>query len=246
MGLLKEINDTVWEFLLNLLKPLSDNVAIDILAISILYMIVIMGIRIKRNKLHVFNITDFIFVTSVGYMVERLPMIHKRIHLALTTVTGIISSSSIYSDAFTHVTNIPASNTSKAARYLYFLKDHSKLQYTEPMDLYKHLFRTLDKVRKIPLLGNAHEKAFGTFSAMFIFVIVMLILLLLINIAKCSTKMILWCFVQGIFLILLTRWNNGATLCGIIIWFVEEVIYYFFAESETNKKDRKISEKSRT
>ena len=79
MGLLKEINDTVWKFLLDLLKPLSDNVAIDILAISILYMIVIMWIRIKRMKLHVFNLTDFIFVTSVGYMVERLPMIHKRI-----------------------------------------------------------------------------------------------------------------------------------------------------------------------
>ena len=133
MGLLKEINDTVWKFLLDLLKPLSDNVAIDILAISILYMIVIMWIRIKRMKLHVFNITDFIFVTSVGYMVERLPMIHKRIHLALTTVTKIISSSSIYSDAFTHVTNIPVSNTPKVARYLYFLNDHGKLQYTEPM-----------------------------------------------------------------------------------------------------------------
>ena len=230
MGLLKEINDTVWKFLLDLLKPLSDNVAIDILAISVLYMIVIMWIRFKRMKLHVFNITDFIFVTSVGYMVERLPMIHKRIHLALTTVTKIISSSSIYSDAFTHVTNIPVSNTSKVARYLYFLNDHGKLQYTEPMDLYRHLFRTLDKVRKIPLLGNVHEKCFGTLSAMFIFMIAMLGLLFMINIAKCSIKAILWCFVQGIFLILLTRWNNGAAFCGIMIWFVEEAIYYFVTE----------------
>ena len=240
MGLLKEINDTVWEFLLNLLKPLSDNVAIDILAISILYMIVIMGIRIKRNKFHVFNITDFIFVTSVGYMVERLPMIHKRIHLALTTVTNIISSSSIYSDAFTLVTNIPASNTSKAARYLYFLKDHSKLQYTEPIDLYKHLFRTLDKVRKIPLLGGVHEKCFGTFSVMFIFTVAMLILLLLINIAKGSIKSVLWYLVQGTFLIFLTQWNNGAAFCGIIIWFVEEVVYYF----ATEKENQKVSEKA--
>lgn len=230
MGLLKEINDTVWKFLLDLLKPLSDNVAIDILAISVLYMIVIMWIRIKRMKLHVFNITDFIFVTSVGYMVERLPMIHKRIHLALTTVTKIISSSSIYSDAFTHVTNIPVSNTSKVARYLYFLNDYGKLQYTEPMDLYRHLFRTLDKVRKIPLLGNVHEKCFGILSAMFIFMIAMLVLLFMINIAKCSIKAILWCFVQGIFLILLTRWSNGAAFCGIMIWFVEEVIYYFAIE----------------
>lgn len=240
MGLLKEINDTVWEFLLNLLKPLSDNVAIDILAISILYMIVIMGIRIKRNKLHVFNITDFIFVTSVGYMVERLPMIHKRIHLALTTVTDIINSSSIYSDAFEHVTNIPASNTSKAARYLYFLNDHSKLQYTEPIDLYNHLFRTLDKVRKIPLLGSVHEKCFGTFSVMFIFTVAMLILLLLINIAKGSIKSVLWYIVQGTFLIFLTQWNNGAAFCGIIIWFVEEVVYYF----ATEKENQKVSEKA--
>lgn len=48
MGLLKEINDTVWKFLLDLLKPLSDNVAIDILAISILYMIVIMWIQLRE------------------------------------------------------------------------------------------------------------------------------------------------------------------------------------------------------
>ena len=63
------------------------------------------------------------------------------------------------------------------------------------MDLYRHLFRTLDKVRKIPLLGNVHEKCFGTLSAMFIFMIAMLVLLFAGVI--CSIPFIIY---KGIFL----------------------------------------------
>lgn len=157
MGILKQGNDQLWKILLSTFGQLSDNVYFILLLITTVYALATYWIIRKIKRKGVVLLTDSLFFLSVRYMIIRLPMIHKRIRLALGTCSGIILQSKTYLDSFESASNTDYSESASIAEYLYFLKDQSVLKNCEPVDMYKHLFSTLNSILKAPVFGTVYD-----------------------------------------------------------------------------------------
>lgn len=157
MGILKQGNDQLWKILLSTFGQLSDNVYFILLLITTVYALATYWIIRKTKHNGVVLLTDSLFLLSVRYMIIRLPMIHKRIRLALGTCSGIILQSKTYLDSFQSASNTDSSGSASIAEYLYFLKDQSVLKNCEPVDMYKHLFSTLNSILKAPVFGTVYD-----------------------------------------------------------------------------------------
>lgn len=157
MGILKQGNDQLWKILLSTFGQLSDNVYFILLLITTVYALATYWIIKKTKRKGVVLLTDSLFFLSVRYMIIRLPMIHKRIRLALGTCSGIILQSKTYLDSFQSASNTDYSGSASIAEYLYFLKDQSVLKNCEPVDMYKHLFSTLNSALKAPVFGTVYD-----------------------------------------------------------------------------------------
>ena len=157
MGILKQGNDQLWKVLLSTFGQLSDNVYFILLLITTVYALAAYWIIRKTKRKGVVLLTDSLFFLSVRYMIIRLPMIHKRIRLALGTCSGIILQSKTYLDSFQSASKTDYSGSASIAEYLYFLKDQSVLKNCEPVDMYKHLFSTLNSILKAPVFGTVYD-----------------------------------------------------------------------------------------
>lgn len=157
MGILKQGNDQLWKILLSTFGQLSDNVYFILLLITTVYALATYWIIRKTKRKGVVLFTDSLFFLSVRYMIIRLPMIHKRIRLALGTCSGIILQSKTYLDSFQSASNTDYSRSASIAEYLYFLKDQYVLKNCEPVDMYKHLFSTLNSILKAPVFGTVYD-----------------------------------------------------------------------------------------
>lgn len=247
MELLKTANDAAWSQLLGFFGGLYDNVLFNILEMTAVYFILIVCLRIFIfKKKTAFSFVDFGYVLSVAYMVERLPMIHHRIHLALSTVSGIILQSSSYSDAFFHTTGIEAKSSKVIAEYLYYCTDQSTLLQTEPADMYLHLFRTLDQTRGMSFLGEVHQNCFGKWNVLFIITVAVMVIMFLIAITRINKKEILWYCIQAAFILYIAGRNNGALICALILWVLESsVMEIMFPEEEGTDTRADIREEGR-
>ena len=135
---LKNINDAVWVKLLQNTDILTDNVFLNMLMLSSALVIIL---SFARKFHYSFGIVETIFLISADYMIERIPMIHERMHLALTTTAGIIQSSESYSKAFTWASGLGTGSSKEIAQFLYQGTEIDRLLKAGPENLYQHFFK---------------------------------------------------------------------------------------------------------
>ena len=66
----------------------------------------------RKENVRYLGLLDGLYLTSVFYMLRQLPLIHPRIHQALSTVSSIIKASSAYSANFQKAAGITVKKTS--------------------------------------------------------------------------------------------------------------------------------------
>lgn len=64
----------------------------------------------RKENVRYLGLLDGLYLTSVFYMLRQLPLIHPRIHQALSTVSSIIKASSAYSANFQKAAGITVKN----------------------------------------------------------------------------------------------------------------------------------------
>lgn len=238
MGRLKEFNDSIWHMLLKLLSNISDNVYIDILIVSIIVAVVITYIHLKAEEkrgthLPVFGPFSMVLSLSVAYMVERLPMIHERIHRALGTTVGIIQSSEHYMQAFTEASGIVPKQSSDIASFLYFLSESNRKKWIcNPEELYDSLFRTLAKTKELLFLPDVSYSCFAELSVFFIISVFVILMMGFVVTERKNGQYdkfrIFFYIIQSAFLIYTTSLCNGAVFCAVTLWITEELLYAAF------------------
>lgn len=237
------INEMVWEWILNTIRHASDNVYIDIIAVTMLFAILMCLFRyVLLKKRILFGIPDAIFVLSVADMVNSLPTIHKRIHQALSTVTGIILQSSDYLEAFAGTTGSDASTSREVASYLYYVQDREALLNTSPTMMYEHLFSALNKTRRLLFLQDVDGSCFMTVSFLFILSLLFLCFMCIVSLAGNGLKSLPVLFLQGVFFLYAVSWSRGAAVCAIVLWFAEAMIWEMFFAEKAEPKDQNTKE----
>lgn len=212
MELLEKINETAWSVIFDLCCVITDNVSFAIFMTSFLAAALCIALRRKILKTRrVFGLPETLYVLSVAQMVNRLPMVHERIHAALATTAGIILQSNTYMDTFSRISGIRDVTSENIARYLYY-GDLSAFKNAEPPMLYEHLTDTLNETRRLLIFWQVHEK---TWVPVLFLMAVLLALMLL------KTKMKLWqsivYYVFQLALLVLVTWNNGAFYAAVLV-----------------------------
>lgn len=237
MGLLKEINDSIWEYIIEILSHISDNVYFIIVFSSFIFVLLSVCIKIKilnKKKINImpFDPVAMTFTLSVSYMIERLPMIHPRLNLALGTVSGIIQSSTTYADSFKKLTGITTEQSVNIVSYLYDLSEAGREKWNcQPEELYNSLFSTFDKIRKWFMFPDIQKNVY-TSTFMIITMIIFLLLILFIVTERMNKKRILWFSIQLFYIIYISTKSCGAFISVMLIWFIEELA--LAAEKKTN------------
>lgn len=213
------INNTIWKCIFKIFDPVTDNVWLVLIFCSFLFAGAMLVIRWKRGKSDVFLLPEWLFCVSAGYMIHRLPMVHDRLQLALSTVSGIILESETYQEAFKSVFSLSDLTGEKIASTLYFA---STPFYPEPSVMYEHLFGTMDQIRNIPVLGEVHKACFGTATPLFVSCVVVLCIAGIFMFLKNGTRFrFVIYFFQSVVLLICTVTYGGAALCAIILWTTE-------------------------
>lgn len=217
------LNNAIWKFIFRLFDPVTDNVWLVIALFAFMAAGIMLFIRWKLKKCtYVFLLPEWLFTISVGYMIHRLPMIHERLSLALSTVSGIILQSDTYQESFQKVTGLTELTGEKIASHLYFSK---KAIFPEPKVMYEHLFHTLEQIREAPILGEIHEVCFSTITPLFIGCIVFILFAGVLTVFKTGTRFRFLVFaVQTLFLLSCTLFYNGAAFCALLLWASELLI----------------------
>ena len=218
LEIIGNINDLVWKWVFDFSKPISDNVAVVIIVTS--FLVAVLAVTVRRCLLHrsnLFFIPEGIFLLSVSYMVHRLPMIHERLHTALSTAVGILQQSDIYTDAFEHISGTIAENSRNIARYLYF-SDGAEFKHVQPEMLYEHLFGTLDEIRNLLHFWAVHENDWVS-GRIFLCI---LVLFIAIHDRKLSKGIVVF-LLNSILLLSVTK-NNGAIFAAILVLTFEATI----------------------
>lgn len=232
MGSIKHINDKIWIFLLDFTSKISDNVYIQILIVISLFSVIWFAINYileqKFSKLIIpFGPVSMLLCVSTGYMTQRLPVIHERMNKALSICSSIVESSKTYLDAFEQSSNIIVKSSTDIASYLYFLEKEKRNTWNcAPTELYESIFRTLDKIRGGWILPDVHMPCFAEFSITFILCIVTIIFMgiIIINTKPRKYRTIIY-ILQSAFLVYTTTISNGAFICAMLLWLIEEICY---------------------
>lgn len=217
---LKNVNDTVWVTLFRNTELLTDNVFWNMLMLSSILIVIL---SLLRKFHYTFGIPEIIFLFSADYMIERIPMIHERMHLALTTTAGIIQNSESYSKAFTWASGLATDSSKEIAQFLYQGRNVDRLLKAGPTELYQHFFRTLNQITDIPVLGRV-DASLGLLEIVMILAIIVLIVA-----GKSGTQ---FRFIRIACVIGLLFLSKGAIWCGIFIFFSEIIVCFLFEERQ--------------
>ena len=183
----------------------------------------------KFPKIPIFFLPEFLVVCSVGNMVERLPVIHQRIHTALQTASSIILQSSTYTQSFESISGVTVTENVDIVSYLYYLEDQNIFNSANPQMLYEHLFKTLNDIRNV-FCWRIDYACLGTISMMIpvIFLCIMAMLQLMQQNYQKNTVSLVLFLIQAGFILFTITWNNGALICGMFIWLSEFILKSIF------------------
>ena len=212
MELLKKLNEAIWTQIFNFCSALTDNVSLAIFLTSFVAAVLCLAFRRKILKTkRLFGAPEALYILSVSHMVSRLPMVHERIHTALSTTAGIILQSDTYMAAFSQISGINNLTSKKIASYLYF-SDLSAFENAEPDMLYEHLIKTLNDTRDLLFFWQVHEKTWTPV----LFILVGVLALVLVRIKMKLLPAILY-YIFQLAVLILTIWNNGAFYAAALI-----------------------------
>ena len=212
MELLKSINETIWVHILNFCSAITDNVSLAIFLTSFVAAVLCLAFRRKILKTkRLFGAPEAIYILSVSHMVSRLPMIHERLHTALSTTAGIILQSNTYMETFSRISGINNLTSKQIASYIYF-SDLSVFENAEPAMLYEHLVKTLNEIRGLLFFWQVHEKTWTPV----LFILVGVLALVLVRIKMKLLPAILY-YIFQLAVLILTIWNNGAFYAAALI-----------------------------
>jgi len=232
MGTIKKCNDILWSVIFRFFYPITDNVYLVIIFVSLFSALIIFGIsyilRVKW-KIPLAGFLSILLVCSIGYMTQRLPMVHNRMQIALSTTAGIIESSSEYKNAFEEKSGIQAADSPAIASYLYHMTDTEKEQWNvRPEQLYSSLFSTFDQIRSGYFMPDVNLPCFGAKNSVFIMVCIFLLMTGL-TIPHENKKLLLFHIVtfslQCGFLLWTTTISSGAAIGTMSIWLMEETLH---------------------
>lgn len=227
---MNNILDWLGSNIFQILSTISDNVGINIIILTAVFSIMasIIVNKTKRSQAVPLGPCSMLFSLFVNYLIERLPMIHSRMHLALSTVSSIIQLSEDYTDSFETASGISAQKSSSIASFLYYLPEKSRENWNcNPDDLYNHLFKTMDEIREMWIFPDVHQPVLHTW-AIAISILFLMCLILAATEKKngrYSKKRIFFLVLQILLTIYASTKSMGMLLCLILLWGMESVLY---------------------
>lgn len=142
------MNDTIWKFLLSITSNFTDNIFLVFAIYCVLFggIFAVLYVFLFKQRL-VALLLNLPFLLSVYRCIERLPMLHSRIKLALSNTATIILQSDDYTKYFEKLSGLDNPTNRQVAEYLYNTKtDFTK---TIPSELYESLGRVFEKTRTL-------------------------------------------------------------------------------------------------
>ena len=167
------MNNNIWKYIFSFFKPISDNALIVSLLMTITLSLFTMFIFRKYTK--IIPIVGFGYMFSLASAIEKIPLYHKRMHLALSLSSDIIMKSDKYMDAFYQATNVKPDKALNIINALYSERFREALLETEPKDLYTHFYNAYDAVNK-SFIGNINNRLIEPNMYIYAFLISLIIL----------------------------------------------------------------------
>lgn len=197
--------DQAGESCLGLLSHITDRMGLQIAVLTAVFALLVSLTlyRIPRYPKAALGPVSMAFALWVQYVIERMPMVHERMHLALATTAGIIQASEDYLASFVSRSGIGAAaagDSGNIASFLYYLTSAERDAWKcSPQDLYTHLFRTMDQIRGMGIFPgifpDVHESLWGTWG------LVLPVLLVLVAVLAATEQ------------------QNGTWQKGRLLWF---------------------------
>lgn len=223
------IFDQAGSFCLNALSHFTDRMGIQIAILTTLFAIFLrMTVyKIRRIPNVPFGLFPMMFACWIQYLIDRMPMIHSRMHLALSTTAGLIQASEDYLASFAEQSGLHGKSSAEIASFLYYLgKEEREAWNCNPQDLYTHLFRTMDKIRGMGVLPDIHESLWGTWA------LILPILMILFLVFAATEKKngawqknkLYWLLPQVVFVGYAAWTSTGMFLCIFLSWILDMIL----------------------
>lgn len=237
--------DQAGESCLGLLSHITDRMWLQIAVLTAVFALLVSLTlyRIPRYPKAALGPVSMAFALWVQYVIERMPMVHERMHLALATTAGIIQASEDYLASFVSRSGIGAAaagDSGNIASFLYYLTSAERDAWKcSPQDLYTHLFRTMDQIRGMGIFPDVHESLWGTWG------LVLPVLLVLVAVLAATEQQngtwqkgrLLWLLPQVLFIGYAAYQSMGMFLCVALLW-VLETLFLALRQDETKKRNQ--------
>lgn len=242
-----KFNNLIWTIFFKTVKPLTDNAGIVIILFSIFFGIGFSFITYlyRKENVRYLGLLDGLYLTSVFYMLRQLPLIHPRIHQALSTVSSIIKASSAYSANFQKAAGITVKKTSDIVYYLYNLSPE-KLQdwfKVQPELLYRKLYTAFEHSRY--LFGYVDKKVVWTTDFIYFIPFVLLLLVMVKQsyqeIDRIHTKDAIWLVFHMVLYFAIWLWvflsgPRGCVLAFNVLYATHILMNYMLSKNNYFKK----------
>lgn len=216
LELLYQLNDNIWTILFRM--PFH-SLAFVLTSISAVCGFVIGFLRWKYKKLPTLPIIELLISFSAYYGIRRIPMIHRRMHTALTTTAGIILQSDTYLKSFHFAYDTTASDPLSVAQVLYDLPRNAATP--NPAYLYQQFLKTLDQIKGLGPLGMITDSNPVSFLLITGIITGALQLWFLSRRKTCTFNLVLWFIFFLISNLCLAKLNKGTLFVWLILWIAE-------------------------
>lgn len=243
--------DRAGEVSLRLLSHITDRMGVQIALLTAVFALILFLTlyRVPHLPRVALGPVSMAFVLWIQYVVERMPMVHERMHLALATTAGIIQASEDYLASFVSRSGIgetAAGDSGNIASFLYYLTAGERDAWTcNPQDLYTHLFRTMDHIRGMGVFPDVHESLWGTWA-----IVLPVLLTLFLVLAATERKegglqkaKLYWLLLQVLFLWYAVFQSMGMFLCVSLLWVLETILLSMLPESRKKRNQVPFSQK---
>lgn len=233
--------DKVGTFCLDALSHISDNMGLMIALMTALFGVIwgLFLLKCRRIPALPLEPVSMLFALWIQYLIDRMPMIHNRMHLALSTTAGLIQISTDYLEPFVEKSGLSGEKSSEIASFLYSMTEAERRAWKcNPQDLYTHLFNTMDKIRSMWIFPDVHESLWGTWAM--ILPILLIVFMVFAATEQKNGKLqkgsLCWLAVQILFTGYAAWHSMGMFLCVALLWITETMLLALRQEKAEEKK----------